>query len=206
MTPFTRFSGIAAPFNEDSVDTDVIFPARYLLLLDLAGLGARAFHDRRYTPEGDERGDFVLNRDPWRTATILVAGANFGCGSSREQAVWCLADFGIRCVIAGSFGDIFAANCINNGVLPVALAPEPLARVSAAAAAGEALTIDLEARTIEGPGFATLTLPIADKAREALLAGRDTLGMILETHGEAFARFEAGHRAARPWLTRTTGD
>jgi 3-isopropylmalate/(R)-2-methylmalate dehydratase small subunit len=203
MTPFHRLTGRAAPLLEDGIDTDVIFPARYLLLLDIAGLRRHAFHDRRYTPEGAERTDFVLNRPELRDAPILLAGQNFGSGSSREQAVWCLADFGIRCIIAVSFGDIFAANCVNNGVLPIVL---PRETISALAETAAELAIDLEAQTITPVDGAPICFDIAPQAREALLRGRDATRTILASQGEAILAFEARHRTAQPWLFAITGD
>jgi 3-isopropylmalate/(R)-2-methylmalate dehydratase small subunit len=195
MTPFTTLSSIAAPLLEDNIDTDVIFPARFLLLLDLAGVGRNAFHDRRYKPDGAERAGFVLNQPAYRAARILLAGANFGSGSSREQAVWCLADFGIACVIAPSFGDIFAANCRNNGVLPIVLPAETIA----ALAQDGAVTVDLETQRVTSTSQ-TAAFAIEPEAREALLQGWDVTDRILQRDGPAIATFEARHRAAQFWL------
>lgn len=206
MKPFTHLEGFAAPIDEDNIDTDVIFPARYLLLLDLAGLGTHAFHDRRYCADGSESAEFVLNREPFRRASVLVAGENFGCGSSREQAVWCLADFGIRCVIAASFGDIFAANCINNGVLPIKLDHATIARLIAAAQTGEKFAIDLVAQTLTTSTTGPIAFSIAAELRDALLQGRDAISTILTTQGEAFAAFEMRHGTSQPWLSAPTGD
>lgn len=200
MTPFTTLQSVAAPLIEDNVDTDVIFPARFLLLLDKAGLGRHAFHDRRFTPEGAERDGFVLNQSAYRGARILLAGANFGSGSSREQAVWCLADFGIACVIAPSFGDIFAANCLNNGVLPIRLPKAVIAVLAQDAEAGRAMTVDLDAQGIDSPSTGAVHFDIAADARTALLQGWDVTRRILQTEMPAIEAFEGRHRAAQPWL------
>src|SRR5579871_5690314 len=136
MEPLRTINGVAAPLPEDDIDTDAIYPARFLLLMNKTGLGRYAFHDRRFTTDGVENPQFVLNRAPWRNAQILVAGRNFGSGSSREQAVWTLRDFGIRCVMAASYGEIFFANCVQNGVLAIRLPSNQLEALSQAAAAG----------------------------------------------------------------------
>eukprot|EP01037_Dinobryon_pediforme_P039458 gene39458-48079_t len=148
MTPFTTLSGMAAPLPEENVDTDIIFPARFLLITARAGLGRYAFHDRRFDAQGEEIADFVLNRAPWRDAPILLAAANFGSGSSREQAVWALLGQGITCVIAPSFGEIFYGNCFRNGVLPIVLPADLVAALTQRAAAGETFAIDLAAKTL----------------------------------------------------------
>ena len=200
MTPFVRLEGPAAPIAEDNVDTDILYPARFLLRMEKTGLGELLFHDRRFTPEGAERPEFVLNREPWRTATILVARCNFGCGSSREQAVWALADFGIRCVIAASFGDIFHGNCMQNGILPIRLGDDELAAVMGAATAGAPISVDLDARRIGLPGEKDIGFAIEASAREALMMGWDATDMILRRERPAIAAFEGRHRAASPWL------
>lgn len=200
MEPFTRLTGTPAPLPEDNIDTDIIFPARFLLITARMGLGRHAFNDRRFAADGTENVDFVLNRAPWRAAPILVAGANFGCGSSREQAVWALLDRGIRCVIARSFGEIFHGNCFRNGVLPVVLPAEPLARLMARAEAGEPITVDLETCTITAPGDAPLPFVIGDEQRLALLNGWDETAILLNTRSEDIAAFETRQRGTEPWL------
>lgn len=200
MAPFIRLEGPAAPIAEDNVDTDILYPARFLLRMEKTGLGDLLFHDRRFAPDGAERPDFVLNRAPWREATILVAGCNFGCGSSREHAVWALADFGIRCVIAATFGDIFHGNCMQNGLLPVRLAAGELADVAGAASAGETILVDLEARRVRLSGGRSIGFEIEPSAREALMMGWDATDMILRRERSAIATFERRHRAANPWL------
>jgi 3-isopropylmalate/(R)-2-methylmalate dehydratase small subunit len=204
MTPFVRLEGIAAPLMEENVDTDIIFPARFLLITAREGLGRYAFHDRRFAPDGRERPDFVLNREPWRQASILIADANFGSGSSREQAVWALLDFGIRCVIAPSFGEIFAANCVRNGVLPIALLRsevEDLASRSFEAAAQ--LTVDLKARHILIEDRAPIGFVVPHEQRLALLNGWDDTATVLNTREPAIIAFEARQRVEQPWLWET---
>ena len=200
LEPFTRVEGHAAALPEDNVDTDIIFPARFLLLTTRAGLGAHAFHDRRYHADGSEIVDFVLNREPFREARAIVAGANFGSGSSREQAVWTLLDFGIRAVIASSFGEIFHANCMRNGVLPLTFDTEVCAALASAAEAGAMFAIDLEAQQLIAGGMAPLTFALPPERREALLNGWDETDQIANRFGEQIAAFEAAQRASQPWL------
>lgn len=200
MTPFETLTAVAAPLPESDIDTDVIFPARFLLLLDKAGLGKLLFHERRFTG-GRPRPDFVLNRPPFDAARILVAGGNFGSGSSREQAVWALADFGIRCVVAPSFGEIFFANCFKNGVLPIVLPPDPHAAVLRAAEAGQAVTVDLDAQVIRaGAASGLIAFDVDPHRKRSLLLGLDEIGAILADDAGDIARFEARHRARSPWL------
>ena len=198
MTPFTVLRGIAAPLPDADVDTDVIFPARFLLLLDKQGLGRHLFHDRRWTTDGAPR-DFVLNRQPWDRAGILVAGPRFGSGSSREQAVWTLADFGIRCVIAPSFGEIFHANCFKNGVLPVRAALEAHAAMMAAAGRGEPFVVDLQACEVSWPS-GRYAFEVDAHRRDSLLGGLDEIGVALAEDSGAIAAFEERRRVATPWL------
>jgi 3-isopropylmalate/(R)-2-methylmalate dehydratase small subunit len=195
---YPRFAGIAAVLDDPNIDTDIIFPARFLLLLDREGLGVHAFEDRRLTRDGKEVPGFVLNQDPFRDAKILVAGPNFGCGSSREHAVWALHDRGIRCVIAPSFGEIFYNNSFRNGLLPIVLDGEALARVRAHAAAGQPVTVDLQDQAIE---LGTETIPFDVKAdkREAFLAGLDDIGKILGRDLAAIETYEARRAKTRPW-------
>jgi 3-isopropylmalate/(R)-2-methylmalate dehydratase small subunit len=200
LQPFTRIEGHAAALPEDNVDTDIIFPARYLLLTTREGLGLHAFHDRRYHADGTEIASFVLNREPFRDARVIVAGANFGSGSSREQAVWTLLDFGIRAVIASSFGEIFHANCMRNGVLPLTFDPETGARLATAAEAGAMFAIDLEAQQLTVSGMAPLTFTLPSERREAMLNGWDETDQIENRFGGHIAMFEAAQRASQPWL------
>ncbi len=200
MKPFVRVTGLAAPLRKDNVDTDIIFPARFLLITAREGLGRYAFHDRRFDAAGAELPGFVLNREPWRTAPILVAGANFGSGSSREQAVWVLLGQSIVCVIAPSFGEIFHGNCFRNGVLPIVLPAEQVAALLDLAERAEPFTVDLEAQTIAVAGAAALRFAIPREQRAALLNGWDETAMILNARGDDIARFEARQKAVQPWL------
>lgn len=198
MKSFTSLTGIAAPLPEADIDTDVIFPARFLLLLDREGLGRYVFHERRNSPSAPQ--EFILSKPPFDQAEILVSGRNFGCGSSREHAVWALADFGIRCVIAPSFGEIFYANCFRNGVLPIVLPTEQHRDVMTAAAAGLPLTVNLETQTVRLPKGSTIAFDIDAHLRRALLLGLDQIGMILADDAAAIAAFETRQRTQMPWL------
>lgn len=193
MSAFTRLEGIAAPLPDTDIDTDVIFPARFLLLLERAGMGAHLFHDRR------KGGGFVLDQKPFDRAVILVAGANFGCGSSREQAAWALLDRGIRCVIAPSFGPIFEANCFRNFMLPIRLPPAQHAAALAAAGRAAPFRIDLDGCTIDH-GAGPVRFAIDPARRQALLNGADEIATIAARHGPAIAAFEAAQAASTPWL------
>jgi 3-isopropylmalate/(R)-2-methylmalate dehydratase small subunit len=195
MEKFTTLTSIAAPFLETHIDTDIIFPARFLLLPDKKGLGEHLFHERRHagTP-------FVLDTPPFDSAQILVTGKNFGTGSSREQAVWALADFGIRCVIAPSFGEIFFANCFKNGVLPIVLSEEKHALVAGQAESARPLTIDLEAQEIRLPDGGAIAFDIEPYRKRLLLQGLDEIGAILSDDLPDIQSFEARQRADKPWL------
>lgn len=198
MEKFTVLTSVAAPLPEADIDTDIIFPARFLLLLDKAGLGKHLFHERRHAPGGAAT-DFVLNTPPFDAASILVADANFGSGSSREQAVWALADFGIRCVIAPSFGEIFYSNCFKNGVLPIVLSGETHDNTMAAARSGQPLTIDLEQQTVMLPNGPAIRFEIDPYRRRALLLGLDEIGGILADDADAIDAYEAKQRQQTPW-------
>jgi len=203
MIPFDCITSRAAPMDEADIDTDIIFPARFLLHTERDGLGRFAFFDRRFAADGREREDFVLNREPWRQAGILVAGANFGCGSSREQAPWALASLGLRCIVAPSFGDIFQANCVANGVLPVALPAADWRHVLGLAHSACLIQVDLKNCTIAevgGPHGEQIAFDIAPRQRLALLAGLDETGLILEQESAAIAAFEQRQRERMPWL------
>ena len=199
MEKFTRLTSVAAPLAEADIDTDIIFPARFLLLLDKAGLGKHLFHERRHRRDGSMT-DFILNTPPFNEARILVADANFGSGSSREQAVWALADFGIRCVIAPSFGEIFFSNCFKNGVLPIVMTGEAHANIMAAARTGQPFSVDLEEQTLLLPNGPALNFDIDPWRKRALLLGLDEIGSILADDEADISAFEARHRATSPWL------
>lgn len=200
MEAFTRITGIAAPLPESHIDTDIIFPARFLLLLDRKGLGKHLFHERRHRKDGQA---FVLDTPPWTEATILVTQSNFGTGSSREHAVWALHDFGIRCVVAESFGEIFFANCFKNGMLPIVAHGADLAAIAAEAEAGREITVDLEAQSVVLADGRTIGFDIEPHRKRSLLLGLDEIGSILADDGESIAAFEGRHQAAKPWLFLT---
>lgn len=194
MTPLVTVTGPALSLPERDVDTDIIYPARFLLITERDGLGAYAFHDRRGTP------GFPLAPGETEAPPILIAGANFGCGSSREQAPWALAGLGIRVVIAESFGEIFYSNCTKNGMLPIRLDDATVARLDTAARGGARFTVDLEHCTVTVAGERT-TFAIDAEAREALLNGWSEVTRIRTLHGADIARFEAGQRNSSPWLS-----
>ena len=198
MERFSKIESVAAALPEADIDTDVIFPARFLLLLDKAGLGKHLFHERRYR-EGRTT-DFVLNSPPFDKARILVAGKNFGSGSSREQAVWALADFGIHCVIAPSFGEIFYNNCFKNGVLPIVMTGSAHEQTMNSAASGEPIKVDLEAQHVVLPNGSSLPFDIDPYRRRTLLLGLDEIGAILADDALEIDAFEAMQRDAFPWV------
>jgi 3-isopropylmalate/(R)-2-methylmalate dehydratase small subunit len=200
MNRFTALTSVAAPFPDADIDTDVVIPARFLLLPDKAGLGEHLFHERRHDQSGVRNTSFVLNQAPFDHAQILVAGRNFGCGSSREQAVWALNDFGIRCVIAPSFGEIFFSNCFKNGALPIVLDAAPYERVLDAAARCLAITVDLTAQDIRIGNGEPIPFVVDPHRRRALLLGLDEIGMILADDLPEIEAFEARHRREAPWL------
>lgn len=197
MEAFSKIRSVAAPLPESDIDTDIIFPARFLLLMDRKGLGKHAFHERRHAKDGVP---FILDTPPWTKAKILVVQANFGTGSSREHAVWSLADFGIRCVVAQSFGEIFFANCFKNGVLPIVAKGDDHAAIMAEAEAGREIAVDLESQSVTLADGRVIGFDIEPHRKRALLLGLDEIGSILEEDEPAIARFEEGHRALRPWL------
>jgi 3-isopropylmalate/(R)-2-methylmalate dehydratase small subunit len=200
MDKFKTLTGVAAPLPMMNVDTDMIIPKQFLKTIKRTGLGKNLFDEMRYTPEGKEIPDFVLNKPQYRQAKILVTGDNFGCGSSREHAPWALLDFGIRCVISTSFADIFYNNCFKNGVLPITVSPEDLEKLldDASRGANATLTVDLEAKEIRGPDGGVVTFDLDEFRRHCLLNGLDDIGLTMEKAG-AISAFEQKNAAARPW-------
>jgi 3-isopropylmalate/(R)-2-methylmalate dehydratase small subunit len=198
MKPFTRLTAVAAPLDLPNVDTDRVIPARFLRNPRSGGYGQFCFHDLRIRPDGSEDPEFVLNRPAYQAAEILVAAENFGCGSSREGAVWALAGRGIRAVVAPSFGDIFHENCLRNGLLPVRLPAAVAARLRQAihVAPGATLTIDLPAQTVTGPEGPAHSFEIDAFRKQALLEGLDDIGLTLR-HADAIDAYEASRQ---PWL------
>jgi 3-isopropylmalate/(R)-2-methylmalate dehydratase small subunit len=205
MQPFTRLSGRAIPLPEENIDTDIIFPARFLLVMEKQGLGRYLFYDRRFTAAGVAREQSVFDDSQYRDAPILIAGANFGCGSSREQAVWALAGFGIRCVIAPSFGEIFHSNCFKSGVLPIVLSQSLILDLVKRSLGGAIFDIDLNSQTIATSDGLVLSFTVEADRRAALLDGMDEIDMILRDELQAIESFEAGHDLAQPWLRIAVG-
>jgi 3-isopropylmalate/(R)-2-methylmalate dehydratase small subunit len=203
MTPFTILTGVAAPLPKANVDTDQIIPARFLKTIKRTGLGKWLFANFRYEDDARERPDFVLNQPPYREAEILIAFENFGCGSSREHAPWALLDFGIRCVIAPDFADIFHNNSFKNGILPVKLPREVCeALMEDARLGGNArLTVDLQRQVVVRPSGEEIPFEVDAFRRHCLLNGLDDIAQTL-THTPAIDDYEARQRAAQPWLSR----
>ena len=201
MEKFSTLRGVAAPLPMINVDTDMVIPKQFLKTLARSGLGKHLFTEMRYEADGAEIPDFVLNREPYRKAAILVAGGNFGCGSSREHAVWSLLDFGIRCVIAPSFADIFYNNCFKNGVLPIILPKEQVDALMADAEMGAnaIVTVDLEKQEIIRPDGEAVTFEVDEFRRHCLLNGLDDVALTLEKNAE-IEQFEGTQKTATPWL------
>jgi len=202
MQPFTKLTGIAAPLPMANVDTDKIIPARFLKTIRRTGLGRNLFDAIRFRPDGSENPDFVLNQEPYRRAEILIAGPNFGCGSSREHAPWALLDFGIRCVIAPDFADIFHNNCFKNGILPIRLPQEICDRLMEDARLGpnSRITIDLEAQEVIRPNGEKIRFEVDGFRRHCLLHGLDDIGLTMEKRA-SIDSYEARARLAQPWLS-----
>ncbi|HYZ33034.1 MAG TPA: 3-isopropylmalate dehydratase small subunit [Crenalkalicoccus sp.] len=203
MQAFTRLTGIAAPLPMANVDTDKIIPARYLKSIARSGFGRWLFAPLRFREDGSENPDFVLNREPYRRAEILIAFENFGCGSSREHAPWALLDFGIRCVIAPDFADIFHSNCFKNGILPIRLPRAACERLMEDAQLGPnaRLTVDLERQVVVRPSGEELPFEVDELRRHMLLNGLDEIGQTLQ-RAPAIAAFEQRMAAERPWVSR----
>jgi 3-isopropylmalate/(R)-2-methylmalate dehydratase small subunit len=201
MQKFTSLRGVAAPLPMINVDTDMIIPKQFLKTIKRTGLGKNLFEELRYEMDGREKPDFILNKPAYRKAQILVTGENFGCGSSREHAPWALLDFGIRCVIATSFADIFYNNCFKNGILPIRLPQSDvdLLMDDAKRGANAILNIDLEKQEITGPDGGRVHFDIDPFRKHCLLTGLDDIGLTLEK-AAAIDSFEARDRQARPWM------
>ena len=201
MEKFTTLTGVAAPLPMINIDTDKIFPAVYLKTIKRTGLAQWLFQEIRFRADGSENPDFVLNQGPYRNAKIIVAGDNFGCGSSREHAPWALVDFGITCVIAPSFADIFYTNCFKNGLLPIALPQDIVDQLmeDAKKGANAVLTIDLEAQTISRPDGGVVHFDIDPFRKHCMLNGLDDIGLTEQKDTE-IATYEREARLTRPWL------
>ena len=200
MQPFAKLTAVAAPMKVVNVDTDMIIPKQYLKTIKRTGLGSALFSEMRYNEDGSENPAFVLNKPAYRKAEILVAGDNFGCGSSREHAPWALLDFGIRCVISTSFADIFYNNTFKNGILPIKVTQAELDKLfdDAERGANATLTIDLDAQEIRGPDGGVIKFEIDPHRKHCLLNGLDDIGQTLQKVSRIDA-FEARAVEARPW-------
>lgn len=200
MEKFTKLTGVAAPLPMINVDTDMIIPKQFLKTIKRTGLGKNLFFEMRYDDAGAEIADFVLNKPAYRGARILVAGDNFGCGSSREHAPWALLDFGFRCVIAPSFADIFYNNCFKNGILPIRLAAEQVEKLldDANRGANATVTVDLEKQEITGPDGGVIRFDIDPFRKHCLLEGLDDIGLTLQKDAKITA-FEDKLSREAPW-------
>ena len=200
MDKFVKLTGVAAPLPVVNIDTDMIIPKDYLKTIKRTGLGTGLFAEARYNEDGSENPDFVLNKPAYRDAKILVAGDNFGCGSSREHAPWALLDFGIRCVISTSFGDIFYNNCFKNGILPIKVSPEDLEKLfdDAERGANATLSVDLAAQEIRGPDGGVVKFEIDQFRKHCLLNGLDDVGLTM-VKKDKIASYEDKAKVARPW-------
>ena len=200
MDKFTTLTGVAAPMPLVNIDTDMIIPKQFLKTIARTGLGKNLFDEMRYTQDGAEIPDFVLNQPAYRHAEIIVAGENFGCGSSREHAPWALLDFGVRCVIATSFADIFYNNCFKNGILPIVMPPEVVDTLMADARRGANArqTVDLEAQTVTTSDGQVFGFEVDSHRKHCLINGLDDIGLTLEK-AVAIDSFEQRAAALRPW-------
>ncbi|MBX3480374.1 MAG: 3-isopropylmalate dehydratase small subunit [Caulobacter sp.] len=200
MKPFTRLDGRAAPLHLANVDTDQIIPKQFLKTVEREGLAKGLFYDFRFDEQGREKSDFVLNRPEYKGAAVLIAGDNFGCGSSREHAPWALMDFGITCVISSSFADIFRNNCLNNGLLPVILKPDEVeALMDEAKGGNHVFTVDLESQTVTAPSGTRYSFDIDPDRKDKLLKGLDAIGETLQ-HAGAIDLFESKRALSEPWM------
>lgn len=205
MQPFTTLTSTPAPLKVINVDTDMIIPKQYLKTIKRTGLGSALFSEMRYREDGSENPDFVLNQPAYRKSQILVAGDNFGCGSSREHAPWALLDFGIRCVISTSFADIFYNNSFKNGILPIKVPKEIIDKLMDDASRGSnaIIEVDLEKQEIKGPDGGTVHFDIDPFRKHCLLNGLDDIGLTMEKKSE-IDDFEARQKEAQPWLHAAT--
>jgi len=200
MTPFTKITGRAAPLDITNVDTDMIIPKQFLKTIKRTGLGVNAFNDMRYNEDGTEIESFVLNQEPYRNAEILIAGENFGCGSSREHAPWAIADFGIRCIIAPSFADIFYNNCFKNGILPIRLSHQQVDQLMGYAKnPANNFSVDLDVQEINPAGEMIINFNVDSFRKHCLINGLDDIGLTLEKK-DAIDAFEEKTKQTQPWL------
>ena len=201
MDKFTKLRGVAAPLNMINIDTDKLIPKQFLKTIKRTGLGKHLFNEMRFNEDGSEKQDFVLNKSAYREASIIVAGDNFGCGSSREHAPWALLDFGIKCVISTSFADIFYNNCFKNGILPIVVNKQQLDQLmdDAENGANAVLDVDLEAQEIIRPSGEKVTFEIDEFRKHCLVNGLDDIGLTMEKD-ENIDNFEKRRAAEQPWV------
>ena len=201
MEKFTQLTGVAAPLPDINVDTDKIIPADYLKTIKRTGLGVGLFSEMRYLADGSDNPDFVLNKPAYRETKILVVGENFGCGSSREHAPWALLDYGIRCIIATSFADIFFNNCFKNGILPIVLPQSDIDKLMDDADRGSnaVLSVDLETQEIRGPDGGVISFDVEEFRKHCLLNGLDDIELTLQ-RDQQISDFESNQAAEQPWL------
>ena len=201
MDKFTKLTGVAAPLPDINVDTDKIIPADYLKTIKRTGLGVALFSEMRYLQDGSENPEFILNQPAYRDAKILVAGENFGCGSSREHAPWAILDYGIRCIISTSFADIFFNNCFKNGILPIVLPQADVDKLmgDAGRGANAVLTVDLEAQEIHGPDGGVIAFDVDEFRKHCLINGLDDISLTLQ-RDEKISSYEDKQAASQPWL------
>lgn len=200
MKNFTQVTGVGAVLLLDNIDTDQITPGHTMMKLQASGYGNALFANWRFLPDGSENPEFILNKPPFDQSAFLIAGHNFGCGSSREWAAWAIRDFGIRAVIAPSFGATFYRNCFNNALLPLVLPEAEIADLAKALAAGDPImSIDLEAQLVSAPGGYSCSFAISDVDRERLLGGLDQIGVTLLKDAK-IADFQKHDRLRRPWI------
>jgi 3-isopropylmalate/(R)-2-methylmalate dehydratase small subunit len=207
MDKFNKLTAVAAPLPHVNIDTDAIIPKQFLKTIKRTGLGKNLFAEWRYNDDGTEKEDFVLNKAAWRKAEILVALDNFGCGSSREHAPWALLDFGIRCVIAPSFADIFYNNCFKNGILPIKLPQEDVDKLmeDAERGANATITVDLENQTIQGPDGGEISFNVDPFRKHCLLNGLDDIGLTEQKAGK-IEDFENDRKTSQPWLVPSAAE
>ena len=199
MEKFVNLKGVAAPFNFINIDTDKIIPKQFLKTIKRTGLGKHLFDEMRFNDDGSEKEDFVLNEGPYRSSNIIVAGDNFGCGSSREHAPWSLLDFGFKCIIAPSFADIFYNNCFKNGILPIRLTQDKVDILMEQANNKKMLTVDLEKQKIISEDDSSIDFDIDEFRKKCLIEGLDDIGLTLQKK-EKITQYEAALKSSHPWI------
>ena len=204
MEKFTTLTGVAAPLDMINIDTDMVIPKQFLKTIKRTGLGSNLFHEMRFNEDGSEKPDFILNKPAYRNSQIIVAGDNFGCGSSREHAPWALLDFGIRCVISTSFADIFYNNCFKNGILPIIVSKENLSKLmdDANQGANAMISVDLEEQKISSPDGDEIFFDLDSFKKECLLNGFDDIGLTMQK-SRYIDDYEKNLNLSQPWMINT---